>query len=72
MFFQGSFKNAVPLFCLIWTHPMISYWTLFADIIFIFVSYLGKKGHVAFQRIDRIYEIQDEAYMNQETEITIL
>lgn len=42
------------------------------NIIFIFVSYLGKKGHVAFQRIDRIYEIQDEAYMNQETEITIL
>lgn len=32
----------------------------------------GKKGQIAFQRTDRIYEIQDEAYMNLETEITIL
>ncbi|KAI7807617.1 putative protein FAM65C [Triplophysa rosa] len=32
----------------------------------------GKKGHMAFQQIDRIYEIQDEAYMNLETEITVL
>lgn len=35
-------------------------------------SHLGKKGHTAFQRIDQIYEIQDEAYKNLETEITIL
>ncbi|XP_016312589.1 protein FAM65C-like [Sinocyclocheilus anshuiensis] len=32
----------------------------------------GKKGHVAFQRMDQIYELQDEAYKNLETEITIL
>ncbi|XP_067229410.1 RIPOR family member 3 [Chanodichthys erythropterus] len=32
----------------------------------------GKKGHMAFQRMDQIYELQDEAYKNLETEITIL
>nr|XP_055069777.1 RIPOR family member 3 [Misgurnus anguillicaudatus] len=32
----------------------------------------GKKGHIAFQQMDRIYEIQEEAYKNLETEITIL
>ncbi|XP_073708687.1 RIPOR family member 3 [Garra rufa] len=32
----------------------------------------GKKGHMAFQRMDRIYELQDEVYKNLETEITIL
>ncbi|XP_056316509.1 RIPOR family member 3 [Danio aesculapii] len=32
----------------------------------------GKKGQIAFQRMDQIYELQDEAYKNLETEITIL
>ncbi|XP_077053981.1 RIPOR family member 3 isoform X2 [Siphateles boraxobius] len=32
----------------------------------------GKKGHMAFQRMDQIYELQNEAYKNLETEITIL
>ncbi|KAM9536978.1 RIPOR family member 3 isoform 2-T4 [Salvelinus alpinus] len=33
----------------------------------------GKKGHLAFQRMDKIYcELQDEAYQNLDTEITIL
>ncbi|XP_071329124.1 RIPOR family member 3 isoform X2 [Trachinotus anak] len=33
----------------------------------------GKKGFVAFQRMDQLYtEMQEEAYQNQETEITIL
>ncbi|XP_040014948.1 RIPOR family member 3 isoform X2 [Xiphias gladius] len=33
----------------------------------------GKKGYLAFQRMDQLYtEMQDEAYRNQETEITIL
>ncbi|XP_067362156.1 RIPOR family member 3 isoform X2 [Channa argus] len=33
----------------------------------------GKKGYVAFQRMDLLYtEMQEEAYQNQETEITIL
>ncbi|KAM6980506.1 RIPOR family member 3 [Aplochiton taeniatus] len=33
----------------------------------------GKKGHAAFQRMDQIYcELQEEAYRNQDTEITIL
>ncbi|KAM7401580.1 hypothetical protein PAMP_016885 [Pampus punctatissimus] len=33
----------------------------------------GKKGYVAFQRMDQLYtEMQEEAYQNQETEITIL
>lgn len=32
----------------------------------------GKKGQMAFQRMDQIYELQDEAYKNLETEITIL
>ncbi|XP_046880513.1 RIPOR family member 3 isoform X3 [Hypomesus transpacificus] len=33
----------------------------------------GKKGHQAFQRMDQIYcELQEEAYQNQHTEITIL
>jgi len=27
---------------------------------------------MAFQRMDQIYELQDEAYKNLETEITIL
>ncbi|CAB1354320.1 unnamed protein product [Coregonus sp. 'balchen'] len=33
----------------------------------------GKKGHLAFQRMDKIYcELQEEAYQNLDTEITIL
>ncbi|XP_029358239.1 RIPOR family member 3 isoform X1 [Echeneis naucrates] len=33
----------------------------------------GKKGFLAFQRMDQLYaEMQEEAYQNQETEITIL
>ncbi|KAG7494880.1 hypothetical protein JOB18_039351 [Solea senegalensis] len=33
----------------------------------------GKKGFLAFQRMDQLYtEMQEEAYRNQETEITIL
>ncbi|XP_044069300.1 RIPOR family member 3 isoform X5 [Siniperca chuatsi] len=33
----------------------------------------GKKGYLAFQRMDQLYtEMQEEAYQNQETEITIL
>uniref|UniRef100_A0A667Y3L9 RIPOR family member 3 n=1 Tax=Myripristis murdjan TaxID=586833 RepID=A0A667Y3L9_9TELE len=33
----------------------------------------GKKGHLAFQRMDQLYtEMQEEAYQNQDTEITIL
>ncbi|TRY77731.1 hypothetical protein DNTS_027897 [Danionella cerebrum] len=32
----------------------------------------GKRGQVAFQRMDKIYELQDEAYKNLETQITIL
>uniref|UniRef100_A0A1A7ZNT3 Family with sequence similarity 65, member C n=1 Tax=Nothobranchius furzeri TaxID=105023 RepID=A0A1A7ZNT3_NOTFU len=33
----------------------------------------GKKGHEAFQRMDQLFtEMQEEAYKNQETEITIL
>ncbi|XP_051986250.1 RIPOR family member 3-like [Xyrauchen texanus] len=32
----------------------------------------GKKGHMAFQRMDQIYELQEEVYKNLETEITIL
>lgn len=33
----------------------------------------GKKGYLAFQRMDQLYaELQEEAYQNQETEITIL
>lgn len=33
----------------------------------------GKKGYQAFQRMDQLYaEMQEEAYQNQETEITIL
>ncbi|XP_026121750.1 RIPOR family member 3 isoform X2 [Carassius auratus] len=32
----------------------------------------GKKGHMAFQHMDQIYALQDEAYKNLETEITIL
>ncbi|KAK2861602.1 hypothetical protein Q5P01_001135 [Channa striata] len=33
----------------------------------------GKKGYVAFQRMDQLYaEMQEETYQNQETEITIL
>ncbi|XP_026068819.1 RIPOR family member 3-like isoform X2 [Carassius auratus] len=32
----------------------------------------GKRGHMAFQRMDQIYELQDEVYKNLETEITIL
>uniref|UniRef100_A0AAV2M4G0 Uncharacterized protein n=1 Tax=Knipowitschia caucasica TaxID=637954 RepID=A0AAV2M4G0_KNICA len=33
----------------------------------------GKKGHTAFQRMDQIdCELQEEAYRNLETEITIL
>ncbi|XP_037642225.1 RIPOR family member 3 isoform X1 [Sebastes umbrosus] len=33
----------------------------------------GKKGYLAFQRMDQLYtEMQEEAYQNQETEITFL
>uniref|UniRef100_A0A7N8XDQ9 RIPOR family member 3 n=1 Tax=Mastacembelus armatus TaxID=205130 RepID=A0A7N8XDQ9_9TELE len=33
----------------------------------------GKKGYLAFQKMDQLYaEMQEEAYQNQETEITIL
>ncbi|KAK5933436.1 hypothetical protein CgunFtcFv8_013919 [Champsocephalus gunnari] len=33
----------------------------------------GKKGNLAFQRMDQLYtEMQEEAYQNQETEITFL
>ncbi|XP_047438101.1 RIPOR family member 3 [Mugil cephalus] len=33
----------------------------------------GKKGHQAFQRMDQLYiEMEEEAYRNKETEITIL
>ncbi|XP_042349870.1 RIPOR family member 3 [Plectropomus leopardus] len=33
----------------------------------------GKTGHLAFQRMDQLYaEMQEEAYQNQETEITFL
>ncbi|XP_071370764.1 RIPOR family member 3-like, partial [Centroberyx affinis] len=33
----------------------------------------GKKGYLAFQRMDQLYtEMQEEAYQNQDTEITIL
>ncbi|KAF7664248.1 hypothetical protein LDENG_00182530 [Lucifuga dentata] len=33
----------------------------------------GKKGHLAFQKMDQLHaEMQEEAYQNQETEITIL
>ncbi|XP_040888946.1 RIPOR family member 3 isoform X2 [Toxotes jaculatrix] len=33
----------------------------------------GKKGYLAFQRMDQLYtEMQEEAYQNQETQITIL
>ncbi|XP_059184987.1 RIPOR family member 3 [Centropristis striata] len=33
----------------------------------------GKKGHLAFQRMDQLYaEVQEEVYQNQETEITFL
>lgn len=33
----------------------------------------GKKGYQAYQRMDQLdTEMQDEAYQNQETEITIL
>ncbi|XP_069006858.1 RIPOR family member 3 [Embiotoca jacksoni] len=37
------------------------------------VLYFGKKGYQAFQRMDQMdTEMQEEAYQNQETEITIL
>lgn len=33
----------------------------------------GKKGFLAFQKMDQLYtEMQEEAYQNRETEITIL
>ncbi len=36
-------------------------------------SYAGKKGYLAFQKMDLLYtEMQEEAYQNQETEITYL
>lgn len=47
----------------------------------IFISFItfsfnlsaGKKGYQAYQRMDQLdTEMQDEAYQNQETEITIL
>lgn len=35
--------------------------------------FAGKKGHLAFQRMDQLYtEMQEEAYQNQETQITYL
>lgn len=38
-----------------------------------FCASAGKKGYLAFQRMDQLYtEMQEEAYQNQETEITFL
>lgn len=37
------------------------------------VRLAGKKGYLAFQRMDQLYtEMEEEAYQNQETEITFL
>ena len=40
---------------------------------FLSVRLAGKKGYLAFQRMDQLYtEMEEEAYQNQETEITFL
>lgn len=55
------------------------YFTLVLFHCFIVLSYFpsvrlaGKKGYLAFQRMDQLYtEMEEEAYQNQETEITFL
>lgn len=46
---------------------------LFLLLLFSFNLSAGKKGYQAYQRMDQLdTEMQDEAYQNQETEITIL
>ena len=45
----------------------------FYDIFHLFIYLAGKKGYLAFQRMDQLYtEMEEEAYQNQETEITFL
>ena len=54
-------------------HSLVFYYVLFYPAILSYRPWTGKKGYLAFQRMDQLYtEMQEEAYQNQETEITIL